>query len=93
MKTCLVCDNPVHGKGLCRHHYNAMRWLTLGKPKTARPAPLPNTGRCVVPGCKSTTATSQGRGMCPMHYQRWRKHGDPAIKYGKLRAKSLIIAG
>lgn len=31
---------------------------------------------CKVGGCENP---SHARGMCPMHYQRWRKHGDPGV--------------
>jgi hypothetical protein len=31
---------------------------------------------CTVPNCERK---QYGRGMCHMHWQRWRKHGDPAV--------------
>lgn len=34
---------------------------------------------CSVPGC-GDRATS--RGMCGMHYQRWRRNGDPLVRRG-----------
>lgn len=35
-------------------------------------------GVCSVEGCdRSAKGLRCARGFCPMHYQRWRKHGDP----------------
>lgn len=33
--------------------------------------------QCVVPDCAKTTRLT--RGMCEMHYERWRKFGDPSV--------------
>lgn len=40
---------------------------------------------CTIEGCDGV---AHSRGMCPAHYQRWRKHGDPEVfgevtRYGK----------
>jgi hypothetical protein len=34
----------------------------------------PNRGPCLIDGCENA---AWARGWCDMHYQRWRKHGDP----------------
>lgn len=41
-----------------------------------------DTPRCSFEGC---TTPAHARGLCPKHYQRWRKHGDPekARRYSK----------
>lgn len=36
----------------------------------------PNRGPCQVEGCERD---AWARGLCDMHYQRWRKHGDPVV--------------
>lgn len=35
---------------------------------------------CDVDGCERTDV--HARGMCGMHYQRWRRHGDPTVTAG-----------
>lgn len=37
---------------------------------------IPHSPRCSVPDCKKPV---HGRGLCHRHYERWRKHGSPAI--------------
>ena len=34
---------------------------------------------CVIAGCLHTVGRGGARGMCPTHYSRWRKHGDPEL--------------
>ena len=41
-------------------------------------------GTCSVPGCPNPRRT---RGYCPMHYWRWKTHGDPG-EAGKRRKPS-----
>lgn len=35
---------------------------------------------CSVEGCGRASSPKAARGMCGMHYSRWRKNGDPHIK-------------
>lgn len=35
------------------------------------------TRYCSIDGCDRELIPPHGRGMCSLHYQRWRKHGDP----------------
>lgn len=35
------------------------------------------TRYCKIDGCDRELIPPYGRGMCSLHYQRWRKHGDP----------------
>lgn len=48
--------------------------------------------RCVVDGCSSTTRRK--RGMCAMHYSRWRIYGDPKIvsTYPARRGRDPVAA-
>jgi len=34
---------------------------------------------CSVEGCERSLTPPYGRGMCGMHYKRWRRHGDPTL--------------
>ena len=48
--------------------------------------------KCIVEGCRLNATGS--RGMCNMHYLRWRRHGDTdTVKYktreGVKRAREL----
>jgi len=57
--------------------------LRPGEPCT----PCARERRCVVEGCRDPL---HGRGMCTIHYNRWRRHGDPLhrdVKPRKRRAR------
>lgn len=45
---------------------------------------------CSITGCEKGV---QSRGWCPMHYQRWRAHGDPLNGARKPRGKACAITG
>ena len=49
------------------------------------------TGPCSVPGCDRVGRLR--RGMCNVHYQRWRAHGDPGVKLkpGRKAAAPLTV--
>lgn len=53
---------------------------------------MPNTTMCSIEGCEKRV---QSRGWCPMHYQRWRTHGDPLIRSATLPEyeSTCVIAG
>lgn len=78
MKQCIVdgCDKPVKARGLCGNHYS--HWLRAHHDDDhERP-------RCDVEGCSRTMAN--WRGWCTLHYQRWRKNGNPALTKRHLNA-------
>lgn len=54
-------------------------WVEAG----GRPA-----SRCAVPGCQRA---HYGRGLCSMHYQRQRKHGDPLTRSQRHTAFRWLI--
>lgn len=45
---------------------------------------------CSVEGCGRTATT---RKMCPMHYMRWLRHGDPTVLKKKKDTKKTAYAG
>lgn len=49
---------------------------------------------CTVDGC-TKTGTRIIRGMCEMHYRRWRAHGDPTIvgKPGRKTTPWQVVCG
>ena len=60
--TCKIsgCTNPSRARGMCTSHY--AKWRRAQK-----------TEQCAVPECQKIAANL---GLCPMHYQRRRVHGD-----------------
>lgn len=64
------CDSRPLALDLCDKHYRANR--RPASPAGASPRLKRQT--CLVPECDRL---SDGRGMCGMHYQRWRRFGDP----------------
>lgn len=67
------CTRPVHGKGLCKVHYDRLRWhgdvgsADIRVRSRSRPA-------CSVDGCERP---AKGRGYCLTHWKRWKKYQDP----------------
>lgn len=73
---CAICGKePVYALGWCVHHYenNRLRGdpLAEGPGRGKRPSKWGPT--CVVDGCERPRG--RARGLCPMHYERLRKHG------------------
>ncbi len=79
------CGKEHRARGYCDLHYQ--RWNRHGDPVAGGPAqprldtPLtfadPSSRRkgiCAIEGC---VIRSAARGLCPRHYARWRRHGDP----------------
>ena len=93
--TCSVdgCDEPIKAKGYCGPHY--MRVRRTGKPGPAELIPHSQrnwrTSRyegmtCAVGGCDRP---ARSRGWCNMHFQRWKRTGDPVGKWGAAPRMSL----
>lgn len=68
-RTCSVpfCDKPFVARGWCTAHW--AQW------RKRNPLPV-KSGVCRVEGCDR--GGKMRRGMCELHYDRWKKHGDPA---------------
>lgn len=80
------CQNKVNAKDLCSTHY--ARLLKFGDVNFVIPKSLSvlnnlkkgplhlknkNKKQCIVKGCDKRY---EAKGLCYMHYQRWRKHHD-----------------
>lgn len=64
---------PTVGKGLCRKHFKRLHRTG----STADPVSEPRTlGECSAAGCQKIESR---RGLCSMHYTRWKKHGDVEV--------------
>ena len=55
-----------------------------------------NNDTCSVKGCTKTTKNG-AKGLCPMHYRRWRLYGDPNItirsyQYGRNKCKHPLYS-
>jgi hypothetical protein len=79
-RTCSVkeCDRPAkRGRaGMCEGHYSRVRdW---GDPRGHVPLRRrePNPSQCVMDDCERSPIA---RGLCPMHYHRWERLGDPSV--------------
>lgn len=84
------CDRPHQSLGYCKGHANRVR--RYGHPGTAEfrirkienPEIEPDpTKQCSGTGCRRRILA---KGLCPTHYRRWSRHGDPNTP---LRQKSL----
>lgn len=76
------CGRVVECKSLCKAHYSQQR---RGQELRPLRSASPNA-TCKVDGCDRVLANEKatGRGMCGLHYQRWRKHGDPLYERPKV---------
>lgn len=84
--SCVVCGAAAHGRGLCRRHY-----LAAKRHDTRLDPALWIAGEpCSVDGCQRMRRT---RGLCGMHEQRFRRHGDPlAVTPEEVRRFNLHVA-
>jgi hypothetical protein len=87
------CDKPVHAHGYCSTHYARLK--RQGDPGAAEL--IQHSQRrwrqseyqgiaCAVDGCERQ---AKSRGWCNMHFQRWKRTGDPVGKWGAEPRKSL----
>jgi len=91
------CAKPVRGggRGLCGAHYERLRLtgdVRADIPVRALAPPRAPGDQCAVDGCERPP---DSRGWCQMHYDRWRKHGDPLsvkviVGNDRLRIESQI---
>lgn len=98
---CLIndCNNHNYVKGYCNKHY--LKLIRYGdaqfKQKRNNGKNHPNVlGRgknkkCIAPGCCITNEIPNSiiRGLCPKHYNRWRKFGDYNIASKKEHEEKL----
>lgn len=84
------CDSSRYGKGMCRFHYDRMRW----RGTTDAPEGLVfNEGRpCAVDGCDRIEDT---KGVCGPHYRRILNQGSPLVEVpiAKRRDLSMLSDG
>jgi len=72
-RVCIVegCKSHVLAQNRCSKHYtSAVRAGEIVR----KPQVIINAGPCPVEGCGKP---KYGRGLCQVHYERLRKHGDP----------------
>jgi len=72
------CERPVYCRARCRQHYNRdVRNGTLALDKTYHDHLPP--AMCSIEGCERNIRNDSngGNGMCGLHFQRWKRHGDP----------------
>jgi hypothetical protein len=60
------CEAGAEVMGLCKTHYRAMRQAVADGPG------------CTVDDC---CGKQLARGWCSLHYQRWKRHGDPLMTF------------
>ena len=75
MEECQVegCSRPRDAKGLCRVHYNRLRWHGDVGPADIRVHHLRRLA-CSVEGCERPAVS---HGYCMTHWKRWQKYQDP----------------
>ena len=75
---CVHCGQPVYCRDRCQRHYNqGVRNGTLALDKGYHDPKPPQECSVVPCGRNIRNDKNAGHGMCGMHYQRFRKHGDP----------------
>ncbi len=73
-KTCVAmnCSKPVHAKNACNTHYWRLKNRgNINHKKTFTPK------SCSIKKCQNVSKT---RSWCEIHYDRWRRYGDPKFK-------------
>ena len=60
------CDGYAVCRGICRRHYEHMRYHGLPLPQVVKPT------QCTVEGCQGKR---ESRGLCQKHYTRLKRHG------------------
>lgn len=80
-RTCNVpgCEEPRKALGFCNAH--AGRYYRTGDPQAHVPIKklVRRPAECQVDGCDKPLTEKDARGLCGMHYRRWRLYGDPDI--------------
>lgn len=72
------CGARPLAKDLCRrHYYQRARGATARPEATPRPQRKPRAKRSVQCAVSECNQQRTARGWCGMHYQRWRRFGDP----------------
>ncbi len=66
------CESKAELRGFCKKHYHTMR--RRGK---LPPLPVAKNDKCKVEDCENLVGGAGGYGYCSMHYQRYKKYGDP----------------
>lgn len=75
----------MQAKGLCSGHYQRLReGKPLDAPMRKRRSPEP----CNIDGCANMM---WARGMCPMHYFRWRTRGEAGIPTKERPGGSRVV--
>ncbi len=74
-RTCSVtdCDQPYHGLGLCRKHYNRQNYAKRAVPGGRK---YPPRTFCRMADCGKPTKANR---LCHTHYQRYLRTGDPLV--------------
>lgn len=72
------CSRPLKSRDFCRTHWERLRKTGELGP-AAITTPLPIGRKCRLDDCDHVLTGDSGKDLCGMHYQRWLRHGDPAV--------------
>jgi hypothetical protein len=70
------CGRKAEFRGYCRNCYS--RLMRSGK---LEKLPVKTKDKCKVEECQRLVGSDGVKGFCSMHYQRYKKHGDPRISH------------
>lgn len=77
-RICVVegCGNPAKARGMCSAHWQRWRKEASGHEVAGY---VRGARQCSIDGCLNSARRDDGgvRGLCRMHYARFRRHGDP----------------